>query len=239
MLSKPISQKAKSTGSEPAAGKHATLAYIGPFVAFVALLVVQRWFPAEAETLAYVRFVLAAAALATFSRGVIQWRPLLPIGSILLGTAVFVVWVAPDALWPGYRHFWLFQNSFTGTASSSLPPSLKGNTLFIVMRVVESVCVIPILEELFWRGWLMRWLIRQNFLTAPLGQYTPPSFWIVAVLFASEHGPYWEVGLIAGVAYNWWMVRTRSLADCIVAHAITNALLAAYVLFSDRWQYWL
>ncbi len=63
-----------------------------------------------------------------------------------------------------------------------------------------------------------------------MGQYTPLSFWAVALLFASEHGPYWEVGLIAGVAYNWWMVRTRNLADCILAHAVTNALLAAYVL---------
>ena len=64
----------------------------------------------------------------------------------------------------------------------------------------------------------------------PLGTYVPSVFWIVAVLFASEHGPYWEVGLAAGVIYNWWMVRTQNLADCIVAHAVTNGLLSAYVL---------
>ena len=64
----------------------------------------------------------------------------------------------------------------------------------------------------------------------PLGKYVPSAFWIVAVLFASEHGPYWEVGLAAGIIYNWWMVRTRNLADCILAHAVTNGLLAVYVL---------
>jgi len=58
------------------------------------------------------------------------------------------------------------------------------------------------------------------------------SFWVTAALFAAEHGPYWDVGLLAGILYNWWMVRTGRLADCIVAHAVTNGLLAARVLRS-------
>jgi len=73
----------------------------------------------------------------------------------------------------------------------------------------------------------------------PVGQYRALSFWAVALLFAAEHGPYWEVGLMAGVAYNWWCVRTRNLADCILAHAVTNGLLAGYVLLCDQWQFWL
>jgi hypothetical protein len=110
---------------------------------------------------------------------------------------------------------------------------------FIAVRVLESAALVPVLEELFWRGWLMRWAIRADFENVPVGQYTALSFWTVAFLFAAEHGPYWEVGLIAGVAYNWWCVRTRNLADCILAHAVTNGLLAGYVLLFDRWQFWL
>ena len=105
--------------------------------------------------------------------------------------------------------------------------------------MLESAILIPILEELFWRGWLMRWLIRPQFQSVPLGQYTPAAFWIVALLFASEHGSYWEVGLLAGIAYNAWIVRTRNLANCILGDAITNLMLAAYVLLFDKWQYWL
>jgi hypothetical protein len=85
----------------------------------------------------------------------------------------------------------------------------------------------------------MRWLIQKDFLSVPLGSYLPSAFWITAILFASEHGPYWDVGLAAGLLYNWWMVRTRSLADCILAHAVTNACLAAYVVCAGKWQYWL
>ena len=136
---------------------------------------------------------------------------------------VFVIWVAPDVLF-GYRHFWLFENSLTGAAVTSLPPQLE------IQRRLHACCapsparmLVPILEELFWRGWLMRWLIDNDFLKVPLGTYVPSAFWIVALLFASEHGPYWEVGLAAGIIYNWWMIRTRNLADCISAHAVTNA----------------
>jgi CAAX prenyl protease-like protein len=211
------------------------VAYIAPFAVFIAL----RWLPFPPEWLAPVRFVLVGATLAVFSRRALPGRPQFAIGSILLGAVVMVVWIGPEILWHGYRDFWLFHNGVTGVARSSLPVQLKSNALFVTVRVLESAVLVPVLEELFWRGWLMRWVIRPDFESVPLGQYTALSFWTVAVLFATEHGPYWEVGLIAGVAYNWWLVRTRNLADCMLAHAVTNALLAGYVLIFDQWQYWL
>lgn len=240
MSLKQTSLKAKGTGIEPAAGKQATLAYVAPFVVFVAFLALRTWIPLEPELRALLRFILVATTLAVFSRHVIPRRPSFLIGSILLGLAVFVVWIGPDRLWgTGYRDFWLFRNSVLGAAVSSLPERLKANPFFIVTRVMESAILVPIVEELFWRGWLMRWLIRPDFQSVPLGQYAPFSFWAVALFFASEHGPYWEVGLIAGIAYNAWIVRTRNLADCILAHGVTNAVLAGYVLLFDKWQYWL
>ena len=211
------------------------VAYIAPFAVFIAL----RWLPFPPEWLAPVRFVLVAATVAVFSRRAIPRRPAFAVGSILLGAAVMAIWILPDSLWHGYRDFPLFHNAITGIARSSLPVHLKSNVFFIAVRVLESAALVPVLEELFWRGWLMRWAIRADFENVPVGQYTALSFWTVAFLFASEHGPYWEVGLIAGVAYNWWCVRTRNLADCILAHAVTNGLLAGYVLLFDRWQFWL
>lgn len=212
------------------------VAYIAPFAVFIAL----RWLPFPPEWLAPVRFVAVAATLAVFSRRVIPRRIAFPIGSAVLGAAVLAIWIGPEVLWGRhYRDFWLFHNGITGIARSTLPEYLRSHAFFITVRVLESAIQVPVLEELFWRGWLMRWTIRSDFESVPVGQYTALSFWLVALLFASEHGPYWEVGLIAGVAYNWWVVRTRSLADCILAHAVTNALLAGYVLVFDQWQFWL
>jgi CAAX prenyl protease-like protein len=109
----------------------------------------------------------------------------------------------------------------------------------LTLRMVRAVVIVPIIEELFWRAWMMRWIIEQDFRSVPMGTYTLQSFWIVAVLFASEHGPYWDVGLIAGVVYNWWLVRTKNLGDTILAHALTNFLLGAYVIGTGKWEYWL
>jgi hypothetical protein len=184
------------------------------------------------------RLLIVVAVILFVSRPYLRWRPKYSLADIGIGVAVFLIWIAPDRLF-GYRQFWLFNNPFTGLASSSLPKDMQASAWFLVLRTAGSMAVVPVIEELFWRGWLMRWLINPHFEEVPMGTYTPAAFWIVAVLFASEHGPYWEVGLIAGVIFNWWMVRTRSLADCILAHAVTNAILAAYVVATGEWQYWL
>jgi CAAX prenyl protease-like protein len=184
------------------------------------------------------RFLAVLIILLLVSRAVVPLRPSIPLVSIGVGVAVFLIWIAPDLLL-GYRHSRIFENSLMGSAVSSLPPYLRNQAWFLVLRVLSSVALVPILEELFWRGWLMRWLTNPEFQKVPLGEYRQASFWITAILFASEHGAYWEVGLAAGIVYNWWIVRCKNLADCIWAHAITNGLLAAYVLVSGQWQYWL
>jgi CAAX prenyl protease-like protein len=149
------------------------------------------------------------------------------------------LWIAPDILVPDYRQHWLFQNAITGKLSSSFATEHRGNSIALVFRFIRAAVLVPIIEELFWRAWLMRWLQSQRFHTVPLGRWTWSSMIITAVLFASEHGPFWEVGLMAGFAYNFLMVRTRSLGDCILAHAITNACLSAWVIWSGQWEYWM
>jgi CAAX prenyl protease-like protein len=220
--------------------KYPSLPYIAPFAAFLGFLALGQALPVGIEVLYPIRVVVVTAVLIVFSRSVLDFRVQNALGSILLGVTVFVIWVGPDVLWPAYRSHWLFTNSITGEARSTATESLKSNLLFIGFRTVGCVLLVPVLEELFWRGWLTRWIIdSQDFRRVKLGAYTAMSFWVGSVLFASEHGPYWEVGLIAGVAYNWWMCRTKSLADCIVAHAVTNGCLSVYVLMTGEWRYWL
>jgi CAAX protease family protein len=96
-----------------------------------------------------------------------------------------------------------------------------------------------VIEELFWRGWLPRWLQNSQFARVPLGQYTSFAFWATAILFAAEHGPFWEVGLVCGIIYNWWMRRTRSLGDLMLVHAVTNLALSVYIILTERWMFWM
>jgi uncharacterized protein len=223
----------------PPPANHAALPYVAPFAVFIVYLVLQTVFPQATQLILTCRFFTVLTVIALVSRRVTPWRPSRALSSTLLGVLVFLIWIGPDVLWPGYRTHWFFHNSITGVNESSLPAYLKGDLWFLVLRTISSTFLVAILEELFWRGWMMRWIISKDFESVPMGRYTAAAFWTVAVLFASEHGPYWDVGLAAGILYNWWLIRTRNLADCILAHAVTNGCLAAYVLSTRSWQYWL
>ena len=212
--------------------------YVLPFAVFMAFLALQKYVPLPANIEFIARDLLLAGVLFGFSRYVIQLHPSRRLETVVLGVAVFLIWVGPDLLFPNYRRHWLFQNSILGELTITIPGSVLESPWVLWPRILQAVVFVPILEELFWRAWLMRWLISPQFEKIPLGTYRAGAFWITAILFASEHGPYWDVGLIAGIAYNWWMVRTRSLADCILAHAVTNACLCGYVVATHRWEYW-
>lgn len=231
----PISAPQTSDAVPGTACRKRSLPYVLPFLTLVAVLGLGPYLPLRQEWLYPARTLTVLAVLVAASRDVIRLKPLRPTWSVLAGIGVFLVWIGPDLIFPGYRQHWMFHGAMPG--AGPVPPALR-NPFFLAFRVGGSALVVPVVEELFWRAWMMRRLISRKFERVPLGAYAAGSFWITAALFASEHGTYWDVGLAAGIVYNWWMVRTRSLADCILAHGVTNGCLAAYVLAAGQWQYW-
>jgi CAAX prenyl protease-like protein len=220
--------------------RHPAVPYIAPFLTFLAVMAIEKTAGLPTTWMYPLRAVATLAVLLAVSRVPLSNRPAHPLLSALLGAVVFVLWIGPDVLFgPNYRHFWLFQNAVTGSAVSSIPIVLRRSFWFLGLRTASCALLVPPVEELFWRGWAMRWLIDSDFKKIPLGAYQTAAFCMVALMFAAEHGPYWEVGLATGIIYNWWMVRTRNLWDCIIAHAVTNGLLSAYILATHQFQYWL
>jgi len=213
--------------------------YVAPFAVYIAFLTLHTFLPLPPLIEEPLRLVVLALVIAVVSWPVIDLRATNVLGSSALGFAIFLLWILPDTLAPGYRQSVIFQNAFTGRITSSLPVTALVDPAVLALRSLRSFVIVPIVEELFWRGWMMRRLIDADFEKVPLGSYTREAFWIVAVLFAAEHGPYWDVGLAAGILFNYWMVRTRSLADLILCHAVANLGLAAYVIGTGKWEYWL
>jgi CAAX prenyl protease-like protein len=168
----------------------------------------------------------------------VSLRPSRSFASIAIGSLVFCLWIAPELVNPQYRRSLLFSNAFLGNVGSSLRPEALRSGSVLFWRTVRASTVVPIAEELFWRAWLMRWFIGHDFQNVPLGTYAPLAFWLTALLFGIEHGPYWDVGLITGAIYNFWMIRSKSLGDCVLVHATTNLLLSLYVIAEGQWQYW-
>ncbi|MCX7605590.1 MAG: CAAX prenyl protease-related protein [Bryobacteraceae bacterium] len=219
--------------------RHPAVPYAAPFLYFLLCLAVlpKLGLPPRAELSLWL--VSGFAVVFWLSRSVLDFRLRAPLASLAAGAAVFVLWIAPDLLVPGWRSHWMFSNALLGRPESSLSAAALSDPVALALRVARAVLLVPVVEELFWRGWLMRWLEREDFRQVPLGSYHARAFWITAALFALEHGSYWDVGFLAGAAYNAWMVRTKSLADLMLAHAVTNGCLSAYVLWSGRFEYWL
>lgn len=213
--------------------------YTAPFVIFMVLLAAQSYVPLPQRWEFGLRCTILAGALWYFSRDVVSFKLVSPLGSIALGIAVFVIWIGPDYLFPAYRGHWLFQNSITGKVATAISTEAQTDIIAIVFRSIRAVLLVPIIEELFWRAWGLRWVANSDFETLPLGSYTTQSFWIIAALFAAEHGPFWDVGLVCGILWNWWMGKTKSLGDLILTHAVANGCLSAYVLAAKQWQYWM
>ena len=149
--------------------------------------------------------------------------------SLLIGATVFFLCIRMD---------WTFG---TFGAPSGFNPTVFTDpltrTLFIGSRLAGAVIVVPIMEEIFWRSFLLRYLIDNDFGKIPIGTFTWGSFLISTVLFGLEHN-FFIAGMMAGIAYNLLLYFTKSLSQCILAHAVTNLLLGIYVLQTGKWHFW-
>ena len=105
------------------------------------------------------------------------------------------------------------------------------------VRLAGAALVVPIMEELFWRSFIMRWLQHAKFLSVGPGSVGWKALLISSALFASEHR-LWFAGLLAGLAYGWLYKRSGNLWVPTVSHAVTNALLGIYVLATGMWVFW-
>lgn len=209
--------------------RHPWLPYVAPFALFVELTGLQPYVPGG------VTWVYPAKTALTGLLILGVWRWLVPYGdwsaliAVAIGLLVLVLWILPEGLYPLLGETTIFDpyQHFSG------PQAI----VWIGFRLIGAVLVVPIAEEFFWRGFLIRWLVRPDFRTVAPGTFTWLSFLITSGLFAVEHA-HWLVGLMAGIAYNLLWYRTRSLKACILAHGVSNLGLGVWVLSTGQWSFW-
>jgi CAAX prenyl protease-like protein len=117
-----------------------------------------------------------------------------------------------------------------------VPAALRG--FWIASRIAGAVLIVPIAEELAYRGYLMRRLIKADFESVPFGAIRWPALVSTAIVFGFAHGVLWLPGIIAGLAYGLLLIRRGRLGEAVAAHAVSNGLIAICVLGGDQWQLW-
>jgi uncharacterized protein len=209
--------------------------YAAPIVVFAVLTAVEGVLPASAYPVFYLAKMAAVTAALVYFRGPLgDIRPswgVVPLGAAV-GAVVFAEWVVIDHLVP-YPHLGsrVGYNPFVAIDDVAL------RWAFLVARFYGLVLVVPVMEELFWRSFLLRYATTAEFTSLPIGQFSMTAFWVVVALSAVAH-PEWLVAAIASALFAWLLHYRRSLFAVIVSHAVANAALGGYVLFRGQWQYW-
>jgi CAAX prenyl protease-like protein len=219
--------------------------YVLPLAGFLAATAVEAqvstgpdgavspvWYP-----LAYAAKVVIVSAIVWSCRA--SWRDLAPrpsLGSLALavvvGLAVIAAWVGLDGRYPALPFLGGRRASFDPTV---LRPAARAG--FLAVRMFGLVALVPVIEELFYRSFLMRWVVNPDFARVPIGTVTPAGLAITSGVFALSH-PEWLPALLTGLAWGWLVGRTRSVAACAVSHATANLVLGIYVLATGDWKFW-
>ncbi len=165
----------------------------------------------------------------------IRWTHL-ALGA-LVGLAGTVVWVGIE-----YSCQHLGLSKIPDPAKFYNPDLLLHTTAarwtYLCIRIVGPTLVVPVMEELFFRDFLQRALVRgARFEDVPIGTFTGFSLIAMSLLFGINHGAEWPEGIAYGLMMGILLVRTKSLGSCIVAHAVTNWTLYLYVIYRGDWQF--
>lgn len=213
-----------------------------PFALFIGLMalgpvvepLVGSWL--DPRWLYGVRSALTMVALVWFWHRYVEFRegPRFKVGpalaAVVVGLAVFVLWIFldfPPLVLGG------------GDEGAGYDPTVDGriHAGYAATRLLGSALVVPVMEEIFWRSWIMRWIHRADFLSVNPRTIGVKALVLSSVVFALEHN-LWFAGLLAGLAYGELYRRTGDIRLAVLAHAVTNGVLGVWVLATGNWHFW-
>ena len=210
--------------------------YVLPMAAFMVLTALEGFAPSAYYVWLYaLKCVVVTATLFWFRRT--TWQDIQPsvrvlIPAVVVGLAVFGQWILLDKLIP-YPHL----GSRIGLNPFSTIESPVVLFMFLTVRFYGLAVMVPVMEELFWRSFLLRYMTDPDFTKLPLGTFSWQAFAIVAGMFGLLHSE-WLVAIICACAYGLLLRQTKSIFACIIAHGVTNLALGIYVLVARDWIYW-
>jgi CAAX prenyl protease-like protein len=218
----------------------AAWARVIPFVLFMVLLAVRGYLPAESSALDP-RWVYGLSVLIVGASLAFFWRQYSELGTnvrakawhlllaVVVGFVVFKLWVLLTEPW-----------MMLGRPTASFRPVDADGQLqwgLVVVRWIGAALLVPVMEELFWRSFLMRWIDNPDFEKVDPAQVSPRAIALSTLVFMLAHTQ-WLGAIVAGLAYAWLYRYTRSLWVPILAHAVTNGVLGMWVVVYSNWQFW-
>jgi len=219
----------------------AALARVIPFAAFMLLLGLRGAAPADGSWGIDPRWIYGLTVLVVGTALAVFWRDYgelaaqnRPSGAetllaIAVGLAVFFLWIALDAPWM----------MLGDPTAGFVPLDAQGRPIWslIAVRWVGAALLVPVMEELFWRSFLMRWIQDPQFESVLPQRVGVKAIVLTTFVFVLAH-TMWLAAIVAGLAYAVLYVRTGKLWVPVIAHAVTNGVLGVWVVATGRWAFW-
>ncbi|MGE4520127.1 MAG: CAAX prenyl protease-related protein [Desulfobacteraceae bacterium] len=207
------------------------LPYILPFLFFALLTYILPLTGLDAIYVYPLKTLIVFLVLLYFWKKIrdeIKFQP--DYTAVLAGIIVFFVWVGLEGFYPAI-----------GNDDAVIPFELSSERsavyFWIFIRFLGACVAVPIIEELFWRSFALRFLIDPDIKKIPFATFSWFSFITVSVAFGFEHFR-WLPGIIAGLVYALLYYRTKNLFSPVVSHAVTNFLLGVYVILTGQFEFW-
>lgn len=211
---------------------------VAPFLAYLSFIFIADMLGrlgVDAQQLRWLYAVKIGVVLAMLlywrrSYTELAWTPLgarLLAVSVVTGLVVFLLWINLDADWMMIGS----SDGFDPRNGASIDWTL------VVLRIAGAALVVPVMEELFWRSFLLRWIDEPAFLAFQPRLASAKAFVISVVLFGFEHN-LWFAGIVAGAAYSILYMRSSSLWSPVIAHGVTNGVLGLWIVSGGYWTYW-
>ena len=231
------------------------LVRVAPFAVFVSLMVFQDRFGESGRYWIYLAKTIAAAGmLLVVFRHIeeLKWR--FSWEAAVVGVAVFAFCVGLSGYYPPLNVLYanhlcplLQKIGLAKDCSISITPHWNPNEafgvisplaiFFIVVRIAGSSLLVPMLEEVFFRSFVYRFIASKDWPGVPLGKFELMPFVVTSLAFGLEHQE-WLSGILCGFAYQGLVIWKKRLGDAVTAHAITNFLLGVWVVWRGAWQFW-
>ena len=219
----------------------AALVRVVPFAAFMMLLALRGMVPADGSWGIDPRWIYGATVLVVGALLAWFWReygelvsqtwPTLTEAAlaVAVGLVVFVLWISLDAPWMKL-----------GEATAGFTPLDAQGRIdwpLVVVRWIGAALIVPVMEELFWRSYLMRWIQSPQFESVVPQKVGLKAVVLSTFVFMLAH-TLWLAAIVAGLAYALLYLRSGKLWLPIIAHAVTNGALGVWVVVTGKWAFW-
>jgi uncharacterized protein len=209
------------------------LVRVVPFAVFAFLTMLQCRFGEGAQYWIYaLKTIVGAWLLWQLRHYVKEMKWSFSWEAAVVGVGIFMVWVGLDGCYPMLAERTCSFNPLSTYGSGSAMA-----IIFIAVRIIGSSLVVPPLEEVFYRSFIYRFLIKSNFPEVSLNRFEWRAFLIAGVIFGIGHYE-WLPGILCAFAFQWLVIRKGRLGDAMTAHAITNFLLAIWIITHRAYYFW-